>query len=165
MATVLQLVAGLLPAVSVAGSQNMPQSTQQDVPQTASQTATSGTYTPKFKGDPARSQSEALALAYMRTVMDAQRVYFKKHAKYAPSLLALVGSQSFTRRMVKTDRGDYTVSFRGDKNGKKYELQMIPQQMDRTHRAFWVNENAIIRAEEDKPANADSPVLRQDNPA
>ena len=141
-------------AVSLAGAQIVPQS----APPPASETP----YSPQFRGDPARSKSEAMALAYLRTVVDAERVYYKKHAKYAPSLQALVGSQSFTRRMVKTDRGDYTVSFRGDKEGKKYQLQMIPKQMDHTHRAFWVNQDATIRAEEDKPADDDSPVLRQD---
>jgi hypothetical protein len=152
-----QVVAGaatLVFAVSLAGPQGMPPS--------APAAGSENPYTPQFRGDPARSKSEAMALAYLRTVVDAERVYYKKHAKYAPSLQALVGSQSFTRRMVKTERGDYTVSFRGDKEGKKYQLQMIPKQMDHTHRAFWVNEDATIRAEEDKPADDDSPILRQD---
>jgi hypothetical protein len=144
--------ATLVFVVSLAGSQGMPPSAA----------GSESPYTPQFRGDPARSKSEAMALAYLRTVVDAERVYYKKHAKYAPSLQALVGSQSFTRRMVKTDRGDYTVSFAGDKDGKKYQLQMIPKQMDHTHRAFWVNEDATIRTEEDKPADDDSPVLRQD---
>lgn len=146
--------ATLVIAVSLACAQAVPPT----VPPAGSETP----YTPQFKGDPARSKSEAMALAYLRTVVDAERVYFKKHAKYAPTLQSLVGSQSFTRRMVKTERGDYTVSFRGDKEGKKYQLQMIPRQMDHTHRAFWVNEDATIRAEEDKLADDDSPILRQD---
>src|ERR1700681_3250647 len=43
-------------------------------------------YQPKFKGDPARSESEAQALGYMRVVLRAQREYKKKHDKFAPSL-------------------------------------------------------------------------------
>ena len=35
-------------------------------------------YQPKFSGDPARSESEAGALGYMRTVLRAQRLYNKK---------------------------------------------------------------------------------------
>ena len=35
-------------------------------------------YQPKFKGDPARSDSEAAALGYMRTFLRAQKIYKKK---------------------------------------------------------------------------------------
>ena len=31
-------------------------------------------YQPKFKGDPAKSDSEAAALGYMRTVLRAQKI-------------------------------------------------------------------------------------------
>src|SRR5919201_4862823 len=85
-------------------------------------------YRPKFPGDPARSDAEALALGYMRTVVDAQRQYKKKKAKYASSLQALVGSGSFTKRMLRTDRGAYTATFTGNAKGQKYSLQMIPKQ-------------------------------------
>ena len=44
------------------------------------------TYQPKFNGDPARSESEAAALGYMRTVLRAQKEYQKKNDKYAASL-------------------------------------------------------------------------------
>ncbi len=39
-------------------------------------------YQPKFKGDPAKSESEAAALGYMRTVLRAQKIYYKKNNKY-----------------------------------------------------------------------------------
>src|SRR5947209_11732644 len=84
-------------------------------------------YTPKFPGDPARSDSEASALGYMRTVIRAEHLYQKKNdGKYATSLAQLVHTGSFTKRMAATDRGDYTVIFRPhrakskDKDG--YEL-------------------------------------------
>ena len=41
--------------------------------------AAQATYQPKFKGDPARSDSEANALGYMRTVIRAQQQYYKKN--------------------------------------------------------------------------------------
>ena len=41
------------------------------------------TYQPKFKGDPAKSESEAAALGYMRTVLRAQKQYKKKNDKFA----------------------------------------------------------------------------------
>src|SRR5271157_3721886 len=77
-------------------------------------------YQPKFKGDPARSESEANGLGYMRTVIRAQQQFNKKNAKYASTLADLVHTGSFTRRMTQTDRGDYTVSFHSRKDG--YEL-------------------------------------------
>src|SRR6202167_3634336 len=81
--------------------------------QAAATTQPATAYQPKFKGDPARSESEAQALAYMRTLLRAQREYKKRHDKYADSLAALAGTGSFTKRMAQTtDRGDYTASFR-----------------------------------------------------
>lgn len=126
-------------------------------------------YTPRFPGDPARSQAEAMALGYMRTVVDAQRQYRKKQTKYATSLSALVGSGSFTKRMLRTDRGEYTATFqstgKGQSKGQKYSLQLIPKLFDSTHRAFFVNETGIIRVQEEQPASAESPVLKADRPA
>ncbi|HTE88108.1 MAG TPA: hypothetical protein VK639_04065 [Terriglobales bacterium] len=115
-------------------------------------------YQPKFPGDPARSGSEAAALGYMRTVIRAQREYKKKNAKFAPSLNALVHTGSFTRRMTKTDRGDYTVSFQSKKDG--FELALTPKQMDSAHRSFYADEDGVIHAEEDKAASDTSPTVK-----
>jgi hypothetical protein len=125
--------------------------------QTAGSTVggTQSAYTPKFAGDPARSDSEAAALGYMRVVVNAQKNYRKKHAGYSTSLAGLVNQGSFTKRMVATTRGDYTVKFKGEKDG--YALWMTPTTMDSTHRAFFVDENGKIKAEEDKQASASSP--------
>src|SRR6202795_4713069 len=121
----------------------------------AAQTA----YQPKFKGDPARSDSEANALGYMRTVIRAQKQYYKKNDdKYASSLADLVHTGSFTRRMTQTDRGDYTVSFRSRKDG--YELTLTPKQMDAEHRAFYANEDGVIHGDEQKAADENSPVVK-----
>ena len=115
-------------------------------------------YQPKFPGDPARSGSEAAALGYMRTVIRAQREYKKKNTKFAPSLKALVHTGSFTRRMTKTDRGDYTVSFQSKKDG--FELALTPKQMDSAHRSFYADEDGVIHAEEDKAASETSPTVK-----
>jgi hypothetical protein len=123
----------------------------------AAQVGNPALYTPKFPGDPAHSDVEAGALGYMRTVMSAQRAYKKKHADYAASLPALVGSGSFTRRMSATDRGDYEVKFRS--TGKNYSLSLVPKQFDAAHRAFFVDDTGVIRAEDDKPATVSSPPL------
>ena len=116
-------------------------------------------YKPRFKGDPARSPAEASALGYMRTVIDAQKVFKKRHTKYATSLPALINTGSFTRRMAKTDRGDYTVAFKSGP-AQRYSIQLTPKVFDAEHRAFYVEENGVIKAESDKPATAESPVLR-----
>src|SRR5712692_2432054 len=86
----------------------------------AAQTA----YQPKFKGDPAKSDSEAGALGYMRTVLRAQKLYNKKNDKYAGSLADLVHTGSFTKRMVNPERGDYSVGFRPRKQKDKDGYQL-----------------------------------------
>ena len=116
-------------------------------------------YTPKFPGDPAHSNAEAGALGYMRTVIGAEREYKKKHGDYATSLAALVHSGSFTKRIVSTDRGEYTVHFRGKKDA--FAVQMVPKQFDPEHRSFYADESGKIRGEESKPATAESAVLKQ----
>jgi hypothetical protein len=63
-------------------------------------------YQPKFHGDPARSDSEAAALAYMRVVIRAQQQFDKQYNHFATSLSDLVHSGSFTKRMVDPHRGD-----------------------------------------------------------
>jgi type II secretory pathway pseudopilin PulG len=115
-------------------------------------------YQPKFKGDPARSESEANALGYMRTVIRAQQQYFKKNNKYATSLADLVHTGSFTKRMTQTDRGDYTVSFHSRKDG--YELTMTPKQLDAEHRSFYANEDGVMHADEAKAADENSPAVK-----
>jgi hypothetical protein len=115
-------------------------------------------YKPHFKGDPAHSNPEASALGYMRTVIDAQKVFKKRHTKYATTLPMLINTGSFTRRMAKTDRGDYTVAFKGTPT--RYSIELTPKTFDAEHRAFYVEDNGVIKVETDKPANAESPVLR-----
>jgi hypothetical protein len=116
------------------------------------------TYQPKFHGDPARSESEAAALGYMRTVLRAQKEYQKKNGKYAASLADLVHTGSFTRRMVNPERGEYTAGFRSHKDG--FELTLTPKQLDVQHRSFYAEEDGVIHADEEKAADADSPKVK-----
>jgi len=79
-------------------------------------------YQPKFRGDPARSDSEAAALGYMRTVLRAQRLYNRKNSKYATSLMELVHTGSFTRRMVNSEK---TASFTAKKTSPR--MRILPR--------------------------------------
>jgi hypothetical protein len=115
-------------------------------------------YQPKFPGDPARSDSEAVALGYMRTVIRAQKLYQKKNDKFATSLAELVHTGNFTKRMVNPDRGDYTVDFRSHKDG--YELTMTPKTQDPEHRSFYAKDDGVIHADETKTADENSPKLK-----
>ena len=124
--------------------------------------AAQAVYQPKFKGDPARSDSEAAALGYMRTFLRAQRIYKKKNGHYATSLLELAKTGSFTRRMVSTERGDYTVKFRAHKDKDTFEVTMVPKQLDATHRSFFSDQEGKIRADEQKEADESSEVLKAD---
>jgi len=130
---------------------------QQIPPATAAQTPPS-TYTPKFPGDPARSDSEAAALAYMRVVIRAQKQFNKQYTHFAVTLPELVHSGSFTKRMVDPNRGDYTAGFKGKTDS--YILTMSPKFMDAQHRSFYAEDDGKIHADETKPADADSPVVK-----
>jgi hypothetical protein len=121
------------------------------------------TYQPKFKGDPAKSDSEAAALGYMRTVLRAQKQYKKKNDKFAASLADLVHTGSFTKRMVNPDRGDYSVGFKPNKDGKDkdgFDLTMTPKQLDAEHRSFYAGEDGVIHGDDQGPANEKSPVVK-----
>ncbi len=115
-------------------------------------------YQPKFHGDPARSDSEAAALAYMRVVLRAQRLFNKQYDHFATSLEELVHSGSFTKRMVSPDRGDYTASFKGKKDS--FVLTMTPKNMDAQHRSFYAEDDGKIRGDDTKPADASSPIVK-----
>jgi len=116
-------------------------------------------YQPKFPGDPARSESEAQALGYMRVVLRAQREYKKRHNHYAESLLALAGTGTFTKRMASTNnRGDYTASFRAHKDG--FILTLTPKQMSAERRSFYSDEDGVIHGDDQKPADSSSPPVR-----
>src|SRR5947208_16567556 len=110
-------------------------------------------YTPKFPGGPARSDSEAAALGYMRTVLRAEKLYKKKNNHYATSLADLVHTGSFTRRMVNPDLGDYTVGFRAHKDKDTFELAMAPNKMDAQHRSFYSDVYGMIPSTEAGPAD------------
>jgi hypothetical protein len=119
-------------------------------------------YQPKFKGDPAHSDSEAAALGYMRTFLRAQKIYKKKNNHYATSLMDLTKTGSFTRRMAAADRGDYTVKFKAHKEKDTFEISMIPKQEDADHRSFFSDDQGKIRVDDQKEADANSPVLKAD---
>jgi len=152
------LLVGMVGAgLARAEAQVSPQASAQTAEQSAAP-ATS-TYQPKFAGDPARSDSEAQALGYMRVVLRAQREYKKRHDKYAPSLEALAGTGSFTKRMAhSTDRGDYQASFRVHDDG--YIFTMTPNHMDSEHRSFYAEEDGVIHADDQKAADMSSPKIR-----
>lgn len=118
-------------------------------------------YTPRYEGDPARSMSEAVALGYIKTVQNAQSDHKKRRGRYAGSLAALVNYGSFTRRMSRPDRRDYTVTFRGGAGG--YSVQMIPKVFESTRRSFYSDQGGTVRVAEDQPATAESPILKPDS--
>ena len=142
-------------AAGLAWAQAQPsaQPSSQDKPQ----------YKPQFAGDPARSESEAQALGYMRTVLRAQHAYKKRHNKYAESLEGLAGTGSFTKRMAHaTERGDYTATFRPHFGPQHdgFVLTMTPKQMDSEHRSFYAEDDGAVHGDDQKPADLDSPKVR-----
>jgi len=149
------LAALLVTATLVAVALVAPQSEGAAQAPTGAQT----TYQPKFPGDPARSDSEAGALGFMRVVIRAQKDYYRRHNEYATSFTELVNHGSFTKRMAQTkERGEYTVGFRGKKDS--YVLIMTPKNLDAQHRSFYAEEDGVIRADESKAADGSSPKLK-----
>src|ERR1700747_1098146 len=90
-------------------------------------------YKSKYHGDPARSDSEFAALAYMRVVMRAHMLFNKQYGPYATSLTQLVHTGTFTQRMVNPERGDYTVGFKSKKDN--FVLTLTPKVLDAQHRS------------------------------
>jgi hypothetical protein len=150
---VFLIIAGSCAAVGAQETGSMPEANA------TPQTSTTPAYQPKFPGDPAKSEAEAQALGYMRVVLRAEKIYKKRHNKFATSLPELAGTGSFTKRMSRTtDRGDYTVSFHSKKEG--FVLTMVPKQFDSQHRAFYADDDGIIHAEEGQAATEQSPRLK-----
>ena len=130
----------------------------QDVAPAPAPATSAPSYQPKSPNDPARSDSEDLALRYMRVVIRAQHQFDKQYNHFATSLTELVHSGSFTKRMVDPHRGDYTVGFQGKKDS--YVLTMTPNHLDAQHRSFYAEDDGKIHADEEKPADAKSPVVK-----
>jgi hypothetical protein len=145
------LMVSLIAGAQVSAAQNAARASQ-----TSGETAS--TYKPKFPGDPARSDSEAAALAYMRVVLRAQHQFEKHYDHFATTLAELVHTGSFTKRMVDPHRGDYTASFEGKKDS--FVLTMTPAHLDAQHRSFYAEDDGKIHGEETKPADADSPIVK-----
>ena len=123
----------------------------------APQTPASPAYTPKYHADPARSDSEFAALAYVRAVMRAQMLFNKHYGHYATSLNQLVHTGNFTQRMVNPDRGDYMAGFKSKKDN--FILTMTPKMLDAQHRSFCAENDGKIHADETKAADDNSPVV------
>jgi hypothetical protein len=121
-------------------------------------TAPSPIYQPKYAGDPARSDSEFNAIAYMHVVIRAQHRFEKQYGHFATALGELVHSGSFTKRMVNPERGDYTAGFKGKTDS--FVLTMTPNHLDADHRSFYAEDDGKIHADETKPADADSPIVK-----
>jgi hypothetical protein len=94
----------------------------------------------------------------MRVVIRAEKAFNKQYDHFALTLAELVHSGSFTKRMVDPNRGDYTASYKGKKDS--YVLTMTPKNMDAQHRSFYAEDDGKIHADETKPADGDSPVVK-----
>jgi len=148
-AILLSILAALFLVTSALSAQEAP-------PPAPQQTAPA--YQPKSPNIPARSDSEDLAIRYMLVVIRAQRQFNKQYDHFATTLAELVHSGSFTKRMVNPDRGDYTAGFKGTKDS--YVLTMTPKNLDAQHRSFYAEDDGKIHADESKPADENSPLLK-----
>jgi len=72
--------------------------------------------------------------------------------------MALVHTGSFTRRMAETERGDYSVGFKSNKDG--FDLTLTPKELSADHRSFFADEHGDIHADEVKAADEHSPKIK-----
>jgi hypothetical protein len=151
------LIFALITIVPIAFAQQSEPAGQQPEAAPPPQSAQGPVYTSKYHGDPARSDSEFAALAYMRVVMRAQMLFNKHYGHYATSLTQLVHTGTFTQRMVNPDRGDYTVGFKSKKDN--FILTLTPKLLDAQHRSFYAENDGKIHADETKAADGDSQVV------
>ena len=160
IASLALAVSTLFASAPALGTASLPGHAQNTTnPETAATAQTPAvSYQPKFPGDPARSDAEAAALGYMRVVLRAQRQFNKQYSHFATSLAELVHSGSFTKRMVDPKRGEYTAGFKGKKDS--FILTMTPNHLDAQHRSFYAEDDGKIHADEEKPADADSPIVK-----
>lgn len=161
LASVLALMTPLLAQQSEPAQpqQSSPSQPPQSTPDAAPPAVPAApVYQPKSPNIPARSDSEDLALRYMLVVIRAQKQFNKQYNHYAKTLAELVHSGSFTKRMVNPDRGDYTVGFKGKDDS--YVLTMTPKFQDPQHRSFYAEDDGKIHADETKPADDTSPVVK-----
>jgi hypothetical protein len=156
IAPVLIAALALSAVVAFAQQPAAPQS-EPAAPSSSAPATTAPGYTAKYHGDPARSDSEFAALAYMRVVMRAQMLFNKQYGHYATSLTQLVHTGTFTQRMVSPTRGDYSVGFKGKNDD--FVLSMAPRTLDAQHRSFYAENDGKIHADETKTADGDSPVV------
>jgi hypothetical protein len=94
----------------------------------------------------------------MHVVIRAQGQFKRRYDHFATTLAELVHSGTFTKRMVNTDRGDYTASFKGKKDS--YILTMTPKNLDAQHRSFYAEDDGKIHGDETKAADGSSPVVK-----
>ncbi len=121
----------------------------------AAQTA----YQPKFPGDPAHSDSEAIALGYMRTVLRAQHTYKVKNGKYADSLADLVHTgtihpphgQPRSRRLHRQFPSP---------QGRIRPAAYTQAAWTPDHRSFYAKEDGVIHGDEQKAADENSPRVK-----
>jgi hypothetical protein len=141
------LIAAPIPMMSAQQPSSAPLPLEQNAP----------AYHPKYHSDPARSDSEFAALAYMRVVMRAQMLFNKQYGHFATSLTQLVHTGTFTQRMVNPERGDYTVGFKSKKDN--FVLTLTPKVLDPQHRSFYAENDGKIHGDESKAADGDSAVV------
>ena len=109
-------------------------------------------YQPKFPGDPARSDSEAAALAYMRVVLRAQH-QFKSSTAISPHPSPNSSTPDPSPNAWSIPIAATTPpAFKGKKDS--FILTMTPNHLDAQHRSFYAEDDGKIHADEEKPADA-----------
>ena len=93
-------------------------------------------YEPKFKGYPAKSESEAAALGYMRTVLRAQKTVQEKERQVRPNPCG-PGPYRIVYQAHGATPTAGTIPSASKPIKTAFDLTMTPKQLDAEHRSFY----------------------------
>ena len=110
-------------------------------------------YQPKFKGDPAKSDSEAAALGYMRTVLRAQKD-LQEEEQQVCRLACRPGPHRIVYQ-AHGEPGSWRLLRRLQPNKDGFDLTLTPKQLDAEHRSFYADEDGVIHARRPGPGNGE----------
>ena len=107
---------------------------------------------------PSKVPDENAALDALTKVNDAQSFHFKRNRRYALALDELVESRDLKSEPSTSDTG-YQFNLRPTADAQTYTLTAVPASPSPMARHFFTNQTGVIRAEQGKDADVQSPAI------
>jgi hypothetical protein len=107
-----------------------------------------------------KAPDESAALAAIAAVNDAQKNYMHRNRRYALTYDELVEAH-FLKEEPTVQQTGYEIKLRPAADAGSYTVVAIPSAATVTSRHFFSDQTGVIRAEQSKDANAQSPAVTQ----